>query len=442
MNTRQVRVNEGLLEGEETLSYAVFRGVPYARPPVGDLRWKRPEPPKAWEGIRQAVVFQNRAVQNQKGKAFYQKEFYADPEFLPPMSEDCLYLNIWTPVKKKAEDGAYPVAVWIHGGAFLGGYGSEIEFDGAEFAKRGIILVTINYRLGPLGFLALPQLALEDPAQTTGNYGILDQIAALRWVKENIASFGGDPDRVTVFGQSAGAVSVQTLCNSPLGRGLFARAIMQSGGGMSNGLARDLHREEAYRIGEMLMRSCRCDRLSQMRELPAEVLCKKTQAVIGKIKGLPFSPMCDEYVLPGTYDENIRAGRIADTPYLLGSNANDILVRRRAVGRPGGKLYQGCIDWALAREETSEQKTYIYYFNRALPGDRAGAFHSAELWYVFGTLARSWRPFEEWDYEISDAMICAWCNFIKYGDPNGREGCGSGDWKPYRREDPFIRDFG
>ncbi len=442
MDTRQVRVNEGLLEGEETLSYAVFRGIPYAKAPVGDLRWKAPRPPEPWDGVRQAVVFPNRPVQNRKGKGFYQKEFYADPDFIPPMSEDCLYLNIWTPVRRRAEERAYPVAVWIHGGAFLGGYGSEIEFDGAEFARRDVILVTINYRLGPLGFLALPQLAVEDIHQTTGNYGILDQIAALKWLRDNIASFGGDPGRVTIFGQSAGAVSVQTLCNSPLARGLFAGAIMQSGGGVSNGLVYDLHREEAYRIGEMLMKACRCDILRQMRELPAEILYRKMQAVIGKSRPLPFAPMCDEYVLPGTYDENIRTGKIADIPYLLGSNANDILVRRHAAGRPDGRIYQGCIHWALAREETSEQKTFLYYFSRALPGDRAGAFHSAELWYVFGTLARSWRPFEEWDYEISDAMICAWCNFIKYGDPNGREGCGSYDWRPYRRDDPFIRDFG
>lgn len=442
MKTRKVRVNEGILEGEETLSYAVFRGVPYAKPPVGPLRWRKPEPPEPWEGVRQAVAFPNRPVQNDQGKGFYRKEFYSNPEFLPPMSEDCLYLNIWTPIKKRAEEGAYPVAVWIHGGSFLGGYGSEIEFDGAEFARRDVILVTINYRLGPLGFLALPQLAVENPEQTTGNYGILDQLAALSWLKDNIGSFGGDPGRVTVFGQSAGAVSVLTLCNSPLSQGLFCRAIMQSGGGLDNGLIYDLHREEAYRIGEMLMKACRCKTLGQMRELPADVLYKKMQLVIGKIRRLPFSPMCDEYVLPGTYDDNAREGRIADIPYMLGSNANDILLRRHGVGRPDGQLYRGCIDWALAREETSDRKTYLYYFNRSLPGDRGGAFHSAELWYVFGTLARSWRPFEEWDYEISSAMICAWCNFIKYGDPNGREGCGSSDWRPYRREDPYIKDFG
>lgn len=445
MNTRQIRVKQGLLEGEETLTYAVYKGIPYARPPVGALRFRAPQRPEDWEGVRDATTFSHRAWQMPQ-KGFYAKEFYSNPDFMPEMDEDCLYLNIWTPLEKSKNPSGYPVAFWIHGGAFINGFGSEMEFDGAEYAKRGVILVTINYRLGAFGFLALPELAAEDDHLSTGNYGILDQIAALKWVHENIGAFGGNPENITIFGQSAGAMSVQTLCNSPLTKGLFARAIMQSGGGIDNGLVTDLHREQAYDRGRYLMKLLKVSDLRELRDVTPEKIMKKIMPMFIRCRGIPFSPMYDGYVLPGTYDGNAREGKIADVPYMLGSNRNDLDVKKHSTGLESGQVYQGCLRWAEARKRTSDQPVYLYYFTRQMPGDKAGAFHSAELWYVFGTLARCWRPVEEWDYEISTEMIDAWTNFMKYSDPNGAPDSYNRDaqyvWLPYTSKKPHIQEFG
>lgn len=218
---------KGVPAGNQTIS--VFKGIPFAAPPVGELRWKAPQPVIPWRGTIKAYKFSAIPVQNRVLKgSFYQKEFY--PIELP-MSEDCLYLNIWTPAR--TDDEKLPVAIWIFGGGFNQGYANKMEFDGEAFAKKGCIFVSINYRLGLLGFLTHPELTAESAEHISGNYGIMDQIAAISWVKRNIAGFGGDPEKITVFGQSAGANSVMVLCNSPLTSGLFQRAIMQSTGGLS-----------------------------------------------------------------------------------------------------------------------------------------------------------------------------------------------------------------
>ena len=266
-----VQTKYGILEGVQEEGYAKFLGVPYAQPPVGALRWKRPQPPRHWDGIRKADHFSHRAWQTvqeppRDGQGInYAKEFYENPAFMPEMDEDCLYLNIWTP--DVSTDKKLPVAFYIHGGAFLNGFGSEIEFDGEAFARRGVILVTINYRLGAFGFFAHPGLKQEDPDGCCGNYGIYDQIAALQWVRDNIANFGGDPDKITIFGQSAGAMSVQTLLSSPLTKGMIAGAILQSGGGYKGGFNSNRTLEQAEMLGNKYMEICGASTLEDMRAL-------------------------------------------------------------------------------------------------------------------------------------------------------------------------------
>lgn len=429
---KTVHVQQGILEGELLEDYAVFRGVPYAKPPVGSLRFRAPKPPEAWEGVRQAISFGNRCTQLNQQVGFYGKEFYSDASFLPPMSEDCLYLNIWTPCN--IPEGGCPVAFWIHGGAFQNGFGSEPEFDGAEYARRGVILVTINYRLGALGFLALQELAEEDSNHSTGNYGILDQIAALKWVRENICAFGGNRDRITLMGQSAGARSVQTLVSSPLAKGMFAGAIMQSGGGIDNSIQWS-STEKAYEIGKQMMKLCHVKTLEELRSLPAEIFLKKHEELSMWAKGLPYSPIQDGYVMCEDYDTCAREGRIADVPYLLGSNSQDLDAGNQ-IDDVRGALYEGCTRWAIANEKNGGHKSYVYYFRRHMPGDKAGAFHSAELWYMFGTLRRCWRPIEEKDYELSREMLDYWTTFIKTGTPEG-----AGEWRACTEKDLYVKEF-
>ncbi|MDR1599108.1 MAG: carboxylesterase family protein [Oscillospiraceae bacterium] len=218
-----VSVESGKLRGVGKDRYTLFKGVPYAAPPVGRLRWKAPQPTIPWKGVRDADLFGWRCphAEHELG-TFWQREFFTDPQFMPPMSEDCLYLNIWTPTSSVADK--LPVAVYIHGGGFVEGSGCDSEFDGEALCKQGLIMITINYRLHALGFLAHHELTAESGC--SGNYGILDQLAALQWVRHNVAAFGGDPDHVTIFGQSAGALSVQTIVSSPLSKGLVHGAIL------------------------------------------------------------------------------------------------------------------------------------------------------------------------------------------------------------------------
>lgn len=230
--SRMVEIRQGKLRGVEGTYADIYRGIPYAKPPVGELRFHAPEPPEPWEGIYAADTFSCICPQlGQEPGSFYEKEFYSDPAFMPPQNEDCLYLNIWTPKSEepRREEDLCPVAVWFHGGGFIDGFGSEIEFDGEAYAKRGIVLVTVNYRLGLLGYFAHPDLTARDGH--SGNYGLLDQIAAIDWVRENIAAFGGNPDQITIFGQSAGGMSVRALISSPLMKGKVRGAILQSCGG-------------------------------------------------------------------------------------------------------------------------------------------------------------------------------------------------------------------
>jgi len=402
----------------ETQGVYVYRGIPYAAAPTGDLRWKEPQPVTPWEGVMVADTFCNACMQaaHHEGE-FYQKEFFDEGD--APYSEDCLFLNIWTPAPGRVNK-KLPVAMWIHGGGYVAGWGFEKEMDGEAWAERDVVLVTINYRLGIFGFLAHPELTAESPHHTSGNYGILDQIAALNWIKDNIAQFGGDPANIMIFGQSAGAGSVQTLVSSPLAKPLISNAIIMSGGGVSERPMMgggDL--EDAAQRGKTIMDWVGYDTLKKMRAASTKdvfELAGTYAAETGQRVG--FSPIIDGYVSEESFSSAVLANRVADVPYMIGSVMDDI---------PFLASPESIAAFCIARDKTGN-KAYAYQFARALPGDDAGAYHSSELWYVFHTLDRAWRPFNEEDQVLSNVMIDAWTNFARYSDPNGAQG---GEWTPY-----------
>lgn len=430
----KVTVKQGILEGTPGDHCTIFRGAPYAQPPLGALRFRAPQPPLPWDGLRPAQQFSPRAWQMVQ-TGFYEKEFFSNPAYLPAMDEDCLYLNIWTPAKSAGE--RLPVAFWIHGGAFINGFGSEMEFDGEAFARRGVILVTINYRLGAFGFLATPEITRENGG-VVGNVGILDQVAALRWVSENIAAFGGDPARVTIFGQSAGSLSCQTLASSPLARGLFSGVILQSGGGYGDPLKRDLLPEEAYATGQQFSQLCGVKTLAELRALPAKELMTAARNLFATMQGfkLPFSPVLDGHVLAAGYNASIEQGLLHDVPFMAGSTRADLGGDPASAGGAAHPMNRGCIDLSLWLEKHGRKPAYVYQFNQAPQGYEAGAFHSSELWYLFGTLERSWRPKTPGDYVVSAALGDYWASFIKTGDPNTS---GLPEWRPCTAADPCVQ---
>ncbi len=434
--SNQVKTKYGWIEGVDQGGYTEFRGIPYAKPPIGELRWKAPQPPESFEGVYRAVQFQAKSVQRDGSSPPWDKDFYDDPAFERPSSEDCLYLNVWAP--KGAEN--CPVAFWIHGGAFMGGHSSEKEFDGAAYCKRGVVFVSVQYRLGVFGFLAHPWLTAE--AGTSGNYGILDQIAALQWVHENIAAFGGDPENITVFGQSAGAMSTQTLISSPLTGSLIKRAILQSGGSYGEGLHRDMPLSEEEDYGLALPEILHAENLAELRAKTTEEIFAATDLFMGKnfpkAKGLFLTPNIDGRLLTGGYYELIEKGEIKNIPYMVGSTKNDIMVEPDKTAPEERPLYRGSIAFAQKQEELGKQPVYVYDFTRDLPGDDQGAWHSSELWYMMGTLDRCWRPWTDGDRALSEKMLDYWTNFMKTGDPNGE---GLPVWKPCGKADSFVMEL-
>lgn len=436
---RIVKTKSGSLVGKKCEGCTAFLGIPYAKAPVGELRWRPPMRPLPWDGIMEATEFPAREHQlAQLPDSFYGKEFYSDPAYLPPMSEDCLYLNIWAPEQKAGEK--YPVAFWIHGGAFMHGFSSEMEFDGEAFCRRGVILVTINYRVGAFGFLCHPALAAEDENGRCGNYGLLDQIAALKWVNENIEAFGGDRERIVIMGQSAGAMSVQALSSSPLAKGLFQGAIMQSGGGYNSGFGLGRSQAQGEAVGSAFSEFSGAETAESLRKLSPRDIMNSTIALMqsGRSPGMPFEPVVDGFVLTGGTDACLEAGMEHDIDYMLGSTKNDMGVSEEMLqSGDRGPLWRGCLDFAAIRREHGG-KTYVYSFDRALPGDDARAFHSSELWYVFGTLGRCWRMMTPGDYKLSETMTDYWCSFIKTGDPNTN---GLPRWEQCSGEDENVMIF-
>lgn len=462
-------IDSGEIEGTYcgNQRYSAFKGIPYAAPPVGDLRWCPPQPVGKWTKVYRAIDFSKIAMQARSPEGyFYKKEFYVDL----PMSEDCLYLNVFTPAN--TQDEKLPVAIWIHGGGFQKGYSNEMEIDGETFTKKGIVFVSINYRLGIFGFLAHKELSDESELGISGNYGLWDQIAAIKWVRKNIRAFGGDPDKITIMGQSAGAMSVQNLLVTPLTEGDISGAIMQSGGGLSifSGISgKDLKSMEKY--GESFIKKLGCKSINEARLLSAEMLLNKTLDCIAEEQNqMKFVPCTDGYLLPDSSTKMIKQGKHPKIPCLLGINSNEassyinkeypsesefesrircsfgnsadkiltVLKTKPFEGiryyidhEMGINLEAAALAWCDNQIRLAREPVYLYQFSRDIPDhEPKGAFHSGELMYLFGTLRYGWRNYTGDDYELSMKIIEYWSNFIKTGNPNGS---GMLHWTPYTK---------
>lgn len=412
----------------------LYRGIPYAAPPIGELRWKAPQPVVPWDGVKVADTFGHPGFQSVHYPGGYTTEWGYGEE--SPFSEDCLYLNVWTPAAGKT-DAKLPVAYWIHGGGYREGWGSEPEFDGQEFANKGVVLVSINYRLGVFGFLAHPELSAESPDGVSGNYGVLDMIQGLKWVKENIAQFGGDPDKVMIFGQSAGGGAVRTLVASPLAKGLFSSAVIMSAGGMNaNRLIGMNPLPEIEKANKAILDWAGLTDLKKMRAAGTETLYALSTIYSGATgirAALTGAPIIDGYVSLESFDAAALDGSLADVPYMMGFTMDDM-----------GDMTASIAEFCMNREEKGN-KAFAYQFARPLPDDGSqkvnvlkGAFHSSDLWFVFKSLKHCWRPWTQGDWDLSEKEITYWANFAKYGDPNGPDG---GEWTPYTQANPKFMVF-
>ena len=419
----ELTVEGGKIVGVKTQTKGViaYKGIPFAAPPVGELRWREPQPVVPWKGVKKADTYGAAASQvTWDPNSFYGREWRASGSV--PFEEDCLYLNVWTPAAGKTKK-KLPVAMWIHGGGYREGFGFEPEMDGGEdWASRGVILVQVTYRLGVFGFFSHPLLSAESPHGVSGNYGLMDQAAALKWIHDNIEQFGGDPDNITIFGQSAGAGSVQSLCASPISRNLISKAISMSGGGLGES-RRSTSLEDAQNANKAMMDHYGKTTLEQMRALSFDELTKMASDYPSAGSGrLRWGPVIDNYFLTGSFSDTARADEISDIPYMFGFTANDMSDMTKPIQ-----------DFCALRAEQSSKPAYAYMFARQLPGKDGGAFHSSDLWYIFHSFRHSWRPFTTGDKALSFQMVDYWTNFAKYGNPNGKSG---GIWTPYTPEAP------
>jgi para-nitrobenzyl esterase len=439
-----VTIESGRIEGQSASALpdvTLYRGIPFARAPLGPLRWREPQPPGRWDGVRKPLDAVPGCMQLP-----YSDELPWTAEFMHqgPVSEDCLFLNVWTPAR--APDAPLPVLVYIHGGAFREGSIAAQIFDGAALAHRGAVLVEANYRLGVLGFMAHPQLTRESSHHSSGNYGLLDQVAALRWVQDNIAAFGGDPRRVTIFGQSSGAMSVYLLTASPLARGLFQRAIVQSGPGALAAvgvpsIAEMTHsREEREKEGLRLAALFRMKSVAQLRTLDARRLV--SPRVRRHVRPIHFGPAIDGWFLPADAEEIYARHQQNDVAMIIGTMADEgSAAEGYNAARAARVLEAGIagIDQVLTQRTASGSPVaYAYLFNRAVPWPEHpefGAFHAGDLPYVFDNLRLLDRPWTEVDRTLAAATASYWINFAATGDPNGP---GLPRWNPYQ---PGSRSF-
>jgi para-nitrobenzyl esterase len=447
-----VHIDTGLVSGAATASdVRVFKGIPYAAPPVGELRWRPPAPAAHWEGVRKGDEFGPVCMQNRQ------------PNATPAASEDCLYLNVWTAAK--AANEKRPVIVWTYGGGFTSGAGSEPRYDGEALAKKGAVVVTYNYRLGTFGFFAHPELTKESGRNASGNYGMMDMAAALHWVQKNIAAFGGDPAKVTIDGESAGAFLVSAMVGSPEGKGLFKRAISQSGAWMGISIAHMTTRAEAEAAGVKLAQGMGANSLADLRAKSAQDLFKA---------GRGGSLIVDGWYVPEDLSITFANGKENDVDVLVGSNRDE----GTFFARPGtnlsadqfkakgkerfgnladtyAKLYPATTDaeaaaaqlattrdemgwhmrtWAMLQQKRSRDKSYLYFFTRVPPAVEGrpsrGATHTAELAYMFNNLAQG-TPWTDVDRKLADMMSSYWVNFATTGNPNGK---GLPEWPVYSQK--------
>ncbi len=454
-----VKTDKGKVEGALTTDGKVvaFKGIPFAAPPVGELRWQPPRPAAKWKDVRAAKDFGSRCIQSSG---------YPDMVFHDPgQSEDCLTLNVWAPAG--AKKGSLPVMVWIYGGGFVSGSTSENRQDGKFLAHRDVVVVSMNYRMGIFGFFAHPELTAESPHHASGNYGLMDQAAALAWVKRNIAGFGGDPKNITIFGESAGSFSVSSLMASPLTKDLISKAIGESGGAFYSGGLGYPSREIAEQQGSQFAQAAfGTTKLAELRKVSADDLVR---AATAKTTPPPpkFVPDVDGYFLPDSVPNIYAAGKQAHVPLLAGWNADegrgealfakppvtvetftaqaqntfgeraqDFLAAypagtdeaaKTSAGDFGGDSFIAYSTWRWieAHVRTGNSPTYRYFLNLGSPGDKyhpamMGAFHSDDIEYVFGTLdSRPDAVLRPEDRKLSEMMGQYWTNFARSGDPNG-----------------------
>jgi para-nitrobenzyl esterase len=461
----QVKVEEGLLQGTLENGLTVYRGIPFAAPPVGELRWRAPQPAAKWEGVRQADKFAPGPIQAWGAPA--------------GKSEDCLYLNVWTPAKSASDK--IPVLVWIYGGGFNGGSTSEPNYSGENLANKGVVLVSIAYRVGYFGFLANPELSAENPNHVSGNYGLLDMIASLQWIQKNIAAFGGDPNKVTIFGESAGGIAVSMLCASPLAKGLFQGAVSESGGSFGPSRSKTFPGEnmklltDAEREGQTYVKSAGVSSIAELRKITAD---KLPMGSFGK--GMAW-PIIDGYVIPDDQYKLYEAGKFNDTPILVGYNSDEgasfspsnkpedyiagvktrygkfaeDLIKAYPVGttkvpKTARDLMRDAAfgwhtwSWARLQSEKGKSKAYYYYFDQhpEYPADSPkagyGSPHGQDVAYVFKHVNSSNPQITKTDIEISEAMATYWTNFAKYGNPNGE---GVPEWPAFSDANPVVMYF-
>jgi para-nitrobenzyl esterase len=471
--SRPVRTQAGLVQGTVVDGVRVYKGVPFAAPPVGDLRWAPPQPPKAWKGVKKTVAYAPACMQH----VIVERDLGLDPT---PVSEDCLYLNVWTPAKSSS--ARLPVMVWIYGGGFTIGGTSMPQYDGVNLAKKGVVYVSIAYRLGPLGFLADPELTKEQDGHS-GNYGLLDQIAGLKWVQHNIAAFGGNPHKVTIFGESAGGISVSMLCASPLAKGLFQGAISESGGSFAPALVDHDAGEnvptlaQAEKTGEAFLSKLGVSSIAEARKLSAEDIYKH----VGPALGGGWWPNFDGYALLGDQYKLYEEGKYNDTPILIGTNADegalfvastDMQKYKASVESDYGEFARNILaaypdtsetqalrsardlardstfawstwSWARLQNSGGGKKVFVYYFNHRpnypdLPRYKDwGPAHGSEISFVFGNFTKG-MPATPEDKKVSAQLMAYWTNFAKYGNPNGK---GLPEWPAFTNSKQMVMEL-
>ncbi len=470
-----VKIDSGRLKGVTAPGVTSFKGIPYAAPPVGDLRWRAPQPVKPWSGIRPASEY---------GADCMQKPFPGDaaPLGVTP-AEDCLYVNVWVPASPPAKK--LPVLVWIYGGGFVNGGSSPAVYDGSQFAKRGVVFVSFNYRLGRFGFFGFPALTKENPGEPHGNYAYMDQIAALKWVRRNATAFGGDPGNVTLFGESAGGGSVFAMLTSPLSQGLFQKAIIESGGGRS-GLFPPRYLSHASPAGTPSAESVGLafakkagvtgegpEALAALRKLPAEAVVDGLNMAT-MMTPTYAGPMIDGQVIVETPDAAYAAGRGAKVPLIAGANSQDIGFstartmdelwgrfgadrdKAKAIYDPGGTGSVHQVGALIAADQmmieparftvralaAAGQPAYEYRFSYVAESMRKqwkGAPHATEIPFVFDTVeARYGKELAPQDKVTAEAANAYWVNFARTGNPNGK---GLPEWPAYDAKSDMLIDF-